>query len=173
MRRFNPFDDWITPVLLEICHAHYTVLHVCKGSLMLMHFSMLTFYQQLHFLNTGKWIEEIWPFWANVKCLSLDHSNSMRMFVIFFVMYSFMLVEDLLCIKSWVIEVNILNTDTFVCNFSWTSFFPLISVSANDFLERPLAGSQVPFCPMDKKVLNSWSHIEPCSFKVRGDNYFR
>lgn len=40
-------------------------------------------------------------------------------------------------------------------------------------LQRPLAGSQVPFCPIDKKMLDSWSPIEPCTFKVRGENYFR
>lgn len=40
-------------------------------------------------------------------------------------------------------------------------------------LQRPLAGSQVSFCPIDKNVLDSWSPIEPCTFKVRGDNYFR
>ncbi|XP_057484874.1 uncharacterized protein LOC130771280 [Actinidia eriantha] len=40
-------------------------------------------------------------------------------------------------------------------------------------LQRPIAGSQVPFCPIEKKVLDSWSPIEACTFKVRGDNYFR
>lgn len=40
-------------------------------------------------------------------------------------------------------------------------------------LQRPTAGSQVPFCPIDKKILDSWSHIDPCTFKVRGENYFR
>lgn len=41
------------------------------------------------------------------------------------------------------------------------------------FLERPLAGSQVPFCPIEKKMLNCWSQIDPNTFKVRGKNYFR
>ncbi|OVA09110.1 protein of unknown function DUF1336 [Macleaya cordata] len=40
-------------------------------------------------------------------------------------------------------------------------------------LERPIAGSQVPFCPIDKKMLDCWSHIEPGTFKVRAENYFR
>ncbi|CAN1852607.1 hypothetical protein LINPERHAP1_LOCUS40702 [Linum perenne] len=40
-------------------------------------------------------------------------------------------------------------------------------------LQRPIAGSQVPFCPIDKKMLDCWSHIEPGSFKVRAPNYFR
>ncbi|XP_057993896.1 uncharacterized protein LOC110671174 isoform X2 [Hevea brasiliensis] len=45
--------------------------------------------------------------------------------------------------------------------------------SSKPVLQRPIAGSQVPFCPIEKKMLNCWSHIEPCSFKVRGQNYFR
>ncbi|KAF9673467.1 hypothetical protein SADUNF_Sadunf10G0027400 [Salix dunnii] len=45
--------------------------------------------------------------------------------------------------------------------------------SSKMVLHRPIAGSQVPFCPMEKKMLDSWSHIEPCSFKVRGPSYFR
>ncbi|KAK1425806.1 hypothetical protein QVD17_21167 [Tagetes erecta] len=40
-------------------------------------------------------------------------------------------------------------------------------------LERPIAGSQVPFCPAEKKVLDSWSHVEPQIFRVRAKNYFR
>ncbi|KAF5189921.1 Cw14 protein [Thalictrum thalictroides] len=40
-------------------------------------------------------------------------------------------------------------------------------------LERPIAGSQVPFFPREKKVFGSWSHIEPGSFKVRAENYLR
>ncbi|XP_039114733.1 uncharacterized protein LOC120250050 isoform X2 [Dioscorea cayenensis subsp. rotundata] len=45
--------------------------------------------------------------------------------------------------------------------------------SAKGFIERPLAGSQVPFCPAEKNMLNCWSKIEPCTFRVRGENYFR
>ncbi|XP_062111751.1 uncharacterized protein LOC133823160 isoform X2 [Humulus lupulus] len=41
------------------------------------------------------------------------------------------------------------------------------------FLQRPIAGSQVPFCPIEKKILDSWSPIEPSTFKVRAVNYFR
>ncbi|XP_031401618.1 uncharacterized protein LOC116211395 isoform X1 [Punica granatum] len=40
-------------------------------------------------------------------------------------------------------------------------------------LERPIAGSRVPFCPVEKKMLDSWSYIEPRSFKVRGETYLR
>ncbi|KAJ6689045.1 hypothetical protein OIU85_005454 [Salix viminalis] len=45
--------------------------------------------------------------------------------------------------------------------------------SSKMILQRPLAGSQVPFCPVEKKMLDCWSQIEPCSFKIRGKNYFR
>ncbi|CAN0925773.1 hypothetical protein LINGRAHAP2_LOCUS34947 [Linum grandiflorum] len=45
--------------------------------------------------------------------------------------------------------------------------------SSKMILQRPLAGSQVPFCPIDKKMLDCWSHIDPGSFKVRAPNYFR
>ncbi|KAI3714234.1 hypothetical protein L1987_72831 [Smallanthus sonchifolius] len=40
-------------------------------------------------------------------------------------------------------------------------------------LQRPIAGSQVPFCPVDKTVLDSWSHVEPKTFRIRGENYLR
>ncbi|KAG9450441.1 hypothetical protein H6P81_010406 [Aristolochia fimbriata] len=45
--------------------------------------------------------------------------------------------------------------------------------STKNILERPIAGTQVPFCPIEKKMLDCWSQIEPGSFKVRGENYFR
>lgn len=40
-------------------------------------------------------------------------------------------------------------------------------------LQRPIAGSQVPFCPTGKQMLDCWSRIEPGSFKVRAENYLR
>ncbi|KAL6350511.1 hypothetical protein AAG906_019158 [Vitis piasezkii] len=46
-------------------------------------------------------------------------------------------------------------------------------ISSRMLLQRPIAGSQVPFCPIEKKMLDSWSNIEPSTFKVRGENYFR
>ncbi|URE07239.1 DUF1336 domain containing protein [Musa troglodytarum] len=46
-------------------------------------------------------------------------------------------------------------------------------VSTRPFLEKPLAGSQVPFCLLEKKILDSWSHTEPSTFKVRGPHYLR
>ncbi|KAI4314243.1 hypothetical protein L6164_027172 [Bauhinia variegata] len=45
--------------------------------------------------------------------------------------------------------------------------------SSKPLLQRPIAGSQVPFCPVDKKMLDSWSQIDPSTYKVRGVNYFR
>ncbi|CAL4918498.1 unnamed protein product [Urochloa decumbens] len=46
-------------------------------------------------------------------------------------------------------------------------------LSTKDFLERPLAGQQVQLCLLDSKIPNSWSHIDPGTFRVRGANYFR
>ncbi|KAM1300228.1 hypothetical protein EV1_011577 [Malus domestica] len=58
--------------------------------------------------------------------------------------------------------------------FKWKEGHPNASLfSSKMLLQRPIAGSQVPFCPIDKKMFDSWSHIEPNSFKVRGPNYFR
>ncbi|KAJ6846767.1 uncharacterized protein M6B38_283170 [Iris pallida] len=48
---------------------------------------------------------------------------------------------------------------------------PLFATKA--FLERPLAGTQVPLCPLEKKMMDCWSQIDPSTFKVRGPNYFR
>ncbi|WCJ21759.1 hypothetical protein M5689_003889 [Euphorbia peplus] len=59
-------------------------------------------------------------------------------------------------------------------SFKWKEGHPNNSqLSSKPFLQRPIAGSQVPFCPIEKKMLDCWSHIEPGSFKVRGPNYFR
>ncbi|KAI3977966.1 hypothetical protein MKX01_032343, partial [Papaver californicum] len=49
----------------------------------------------------------------------------------------------------------------------------LTSMSTKTILHRPKAGSQVPFCPIEKKMFDSWSAIEPSSFKVRAENYLR
>ncbi|XP_057488816.1 uncharacterized protein LOC130774766 isoform X1 [Actinidia eriantha] len=40
-------------------------------------------------------------------------------------------------------------------------------------LKRPIAGSQVPYCPLEKKMSDCWSPIEPSTFKIRGQNYLR
>ncbi|XP_068637338.1 uncharacterized protein [Aristolochia californica] len=45
--------------------------------------------------------------------------------------------------------------------------------STKNFLERPMAGTQVPFCPIEKKMFDCWSQVEPGSFRVRGENYIR
>ncbi|KAH6815674.1 CW14 protein [Perilla frutescens var. frutescens] len=45
--------------------------------------------------------------------------------------------------------------------------------SSKALLKRPIAGLQVPFCPLGKKIPDSWSDIEPGTFKVRGVNYVR
>ncbi|XP_031386256.1 uncharacterized protein LOC116199844 isoform X2 [Punica granatum] len=59
-------------------------------------------------------------------------------------------------------------------SFKWREGHPNATLfSSKTFLQRPIAGSQVPFCPIEKKMLDCWSFIEPSSFKVRGVNYFR
>ncbi|XP_020582664.1 uncharacterized protein LOC110026162 [Phalaenopsis equestris] len=51
---------------------------------------------------------------------------------------------------------------------------PLASASfTKPFLERPLAGQQVQFCLLEKKMLDCWSHVDPNTFRVRGKNYLR
>ncbi|XP_023772452.1 uncharacterized protein LOC111921104 [Lactuca sativa] len=46
-------------------------------------------------------------------------------------------------------------------------------ISSKIHIQRPIAGSQVPFCPIDKKMIDSWSFIEPQTFRVRGKDYLR
>ncbi|KAL5806652.1 hypothetical protein ACOSQ4_029385 [Xanthoceras sorbifolium] len=48
-----------------------------------------------------------------------------------------------------------------------TSFSPKV------LLQRPMAGSSIHCCPLEKKMSDCWSPIEPSTFKVRGQNYFR
>ncbi|CAK9134314.1 unnamed protein product [Ilex paraguariensis] len=58
--------------------------------------------------------------------------------------------------------------------FKWKEGHSSASLlSSKMLLQRPIAGSQVSLCPLEKKMLDSWSHIEPNTFKVRGENYFR
>ncbi|KAF4400639.1 hypothetical protein G4B88_023047 [Cannabis sativa] len=58
--------------------------------------------------------------------------------------------------------------------FKWKEGHAISALlSSKMFLQRPIAGSQVPFCPIEKKILDSWSPIEPSTFKVRAVNYFR
>ncbi|KAG6654392.1 hypothetical protein I3843_05G131500 [Carya illinoinensis] len=46
-------------------------------------------------------------------------------------------------------------------------------LSSKMLLQRPMAGSQVPFCPIEKKMFDCWSSIDPNTFKVRALNYLR
>ncbi|XP_016496746.1 uncharacterized protein LOC107815645 isoform X1 [Nicotiana tabacum] len=46
-------------------------------------------------------------------------------------------------------------------------------LASKTLLQRPIAGSQVPISPLEKKLPDSWSHIEPSTFRVREGNYFR
>lgn len=59
-------------------------------------------------------------------------------------------------------------------SFKWKEGHPNSALlSSKMLLQRPIAGSQVPFCPLEKKMMDCWSHIEPGTFKVRGVNYFK
>ncbi|KAM7484305.1 hypothetical protein LguiA_000314 [Lonicera macranthoides] len=58
--------------------------------------------------------------------------------------------------------------------FKWRDGHPNANLlSSKSLLQRPIAGSQVPFCPLDKDMFDSWSTVEPRIFKVRGENYLR
>ncbi|KAH7532579.1 hypothetical protein FEM48_Zijuj04G0035600 [Ziziphus jujuba var. spinosa] len=39
--------------------------------------------------------------------------------------------------------------------------------------QRPIAGSTVPYCPVEKRMPDCWSPLEPSTFKVRAKNYLR
>ncbi|KAH6801983.1 CW14 protein [Perilla frutescens var. frutescens] len=58
--------------------------------------------------------------------------------------------------------------------FKWKDGHPAAALfSSKALLQKPIAGSQVPFCPLGKRVPDSWSEVEPGTFRVRGVNYFR
>lgn len=44
---------------------------------------------------------------------------------------------------------------------------------SNSFVERPVAGSQIPFCATEKASEGCWCRVNPTSFKLRGSNYLR
>uniref|UniRef100_A0A7N1A1B9 Protein ENHANCED DISEASE RESISTANCE 2 C-terminal domain-containing protein n=1 Tax=Kalanchoe fedtschenkoi TaxID=63787 RepID=A0A7N1A1B9_KALFE len=46
-------------------------------------------------------------------------------------------------------------------------------ISSKMLQKRPVAGSQVPVCPIGKEMFDSWSPIDPSTFRVRGMNYLR
>ncbi|XVE92543.1 hypothetical protein REPUB_Repub01dG0106500 [Reevesia pubescens] len=59
-------------------------------------------------------------------------------------------------------------------SFKWREEHPNATLfSSKMLLHRPKAGSQVTFCPIEKKMFDCWSDIKPGTFKVRGQNYFR
>ncbi|KAK9052120.1 hypothetical protein SSX86_028748 [Deinandra increscens subsp. villosa] len=59
-------------------------------------------------------------------------------------------------------------------SFKWKDGHPNANIFSSKMqLQRPIAGSQVPFCPVDKAVLDSWSHVEPKTFRIRAENYLR
>ncbi|PIN05438.1 hypothetical protein CDL12_22016 [Handroanthus impetiginosus] len=49
---------------------------------------------------------------------------------------------------------------------------PILS-SVKAIIRRPIAGSQIMCSPLEKKMPESWSRVEPNTFKVRGRNYTR
>ncbi|KAK6116481.1 hypothetical protein DH2020_049774 [Rehmannia glutinosa] len=59
-------------------------------------------------------------------------------------------------------------------SFKWKEGHPTAALfSSKTLLQRPIAGSQVPFCPLGKRVPDSWSDVEPGTFRIRGVNYLR
>ncbi|PWA89305.1 hypothetical protein CTI12_AA112460 [Artemisia annua] len=59
-------------------------------------------------------------------------------------------------------------------SFKWKDGHPNASfVSSKKHIQRPIAGSQVPFCSIEKRMPDSWSDIEPQTFRIRGKNYLR
>ncbi|XP_024975964.1 uncharacterized protein LOC112513828 isoform X1 [Cynara cardunculus var. scolymus] len=59
-------------------------------------------------------------------------------------------------------------------SFKWREGQSNLSIlSPKAILQRPVAGSQVPYCPIEKKMANCWSPLDPSTFKVRGHNYLR
>ncbi|KAJ8775287.1 hypothetical protein K2173_020291 [Erythroxylum novogranatense] len=48
-----------------------------------------------------------------------------------------------------------------------------VLISPKAVLPKPIAGSSMPYCPIDKMMADCWSPIEPNTFKVRGNNYHR
>ncbi|TKY50331.1 hypothetical protein E2542_SST27791 [Spatholobus suberectus] len=59
-------------------------------------------------------------------------------------------------------------------SFKWREgSLDMTLLSPKSFKQKPLAGSLIPSCPIEKQTPGSWSPIEPSSFRVRGKNYFR
>ncbi|XP_050271436.1 uncharacterized protein LOC126715047 [Quercus robur] len=49
----------------------------------------------------------------------------------------------------------------------------LAVVSPKALRQKPMAGTSIPYCPVEKRIPDCWSPIEPSAFKVRGKNYLR
>ncbi|XP_076897751.1 uncharacterized protein LOC143551130 [Bidens hawaiensis] len=63
---------------------------------------------------------------------------------------------------------------TSMLSFKWREGQSNLSIlSPKAVLHRPVAGSQVPCCPIDKNMSDCWSPLDPSTFKVRGHNYLR
>ncbi|CAM8887737.1 unnamed protein product [Rhodiola kirilowii] len=45
--------------------------------------------------------------------------------------------------------------------------------SPKALMQRPKAGMQTPYCPAEKKISDSWSPLDPSSFKVRSKTFFK
>ncbi|KAH6791111.1 hypothetical protein C2S51_006117 [Perilla frutescens var. frutescens] len=63
---------------------------------------------------------------------------------------------------------------SFTQSFKWKEGHenPILSLG-KPAIQRPIAGSQIMCSPLEKKIPESWSRIEPNTFKVRGRNYAR
>lgn len=48
-----------------------------------------------------------------------------------------------------------------------------LNPASDVLLQRPMAGSSIPYCPVGKKMSDCWSPIEAGTFKVRGRNFIR
>ncbi|KAL8521559.1 hypothetical protein ACS0TY_011906 [Phlomoides rotata] len=59
---------------------------------------------------------------------------------------------------------------SFTTSFKWKEGQenPILSLG-KPIIQRPIAGSQIMCFPLEKKMPESWSRIEPNTFKVRGD----
>ncbi|KAJ8531071.1 hypothetical protein K7X08_025802 [Anisodus acutangulus] len=63
---------------------------------------------------------------------------------------------------------------TRILSFKWREGYShSVPLSPKAFLRKPIAGSQIPCSPLQAKLSNSWSSIEPNTFRVRGKRYFR